>query len=199
MRSSRARPGRSTHSLRRRATRIIGGRHRRGGPQGVGMRRITAGIGLAILTLALLAPGSPAHAATPSTPTLTVDPSSPYLDRQVVTVTGRGLAPGEELRVAECEAAGICDWWNGPSGVVGADGSLHLTGVELTRYLDDYFSEATTPPMDCAKERCLLGFTKADRDAEDGYVVRAMLPLTFADVAPVLPTVTVTPSTSLPA
>jgi len=160
------------------------------------MRRTITGIVLTVLTLAVLVPGSPARAATP--PTLTIAPAGPYLDRQTVHVTGTGLRPGAFLRVAECESAGICDWWNGPSGTVAADGTLGFD-VELTRFLYDYFASVGDTPTDCAVYRCLLALTESEQDSADGYVERVSMPLAFSATPPVLPDVLVTPTTDLPA
>jgi hypothetical protein len=176
---------------------IVGTRRRR--IEGVrAMRRTITGIVLTVLTLAVLVPGSPAHAVT-SAPQLTIAPAGPYLDRQPVHVTGTGLRPGADLRVAECESAGICDWWNGPSGTVAADGTIAFD-VELTRYMYDYFSSVGDTPIDCAVYRCLLGLVEEDApDIFDEYAVRAFTQLPFSNVPPVLPDVHVAPTTDLPA
>jgi Calx-beta domain/Neocarzinostatin family len=159
------------------------------------MRRIVTGISLAALTLALVAPGSLAHAAT-ATPTLTIDTPTPLEDLASVTVTGAGLTPGETLAFMECQHYGdLCTYRSGVSGTVDGSGRLTLTAT-AHRYIHDYMY--VEPVIDCAYEDCGFALVRLG-DYEDGYLVIAETVGHFAATTPAAPTVRVEAAAPLPA
>ncbi len=129
--------------------------------------------------------------------TITIDGTAPFRDGQTITVRGSGLSPGEELFVEECESAAICNLRVGGPQVVAADGTVAVSAT-LVRYFLDYFSDYGDQPVDCSQDSCRLGFVTLDPDAEDGYSVRASVPITFDESLAWNPEVSVAPDVDLP-
>ena len=154
-------------------------------------------VALAVLTAAGLMLVAQTRAGGATGPTITIDGTAPYRDGQTVTVHGSGLAPGEELFAEECESGGICNRRVGGPQTVAADGTVTTTAV-LNRFFLDYVSSYGDEPVDCATGACRLGLIALNPDAEDGYDVRASIPITFDDSLAWHPEASVAPTTSLP-
>jgi hypothetical protein len=160
------------------------------------MRRKSIGVALALVTLLALLPGSPAHAAAPSGPTLAIDTPGALTDLQAVTMTGRGLTPGDTLFFMECQQYGnLCTYWTDVSGVVNDAGTLTLTAT-AHRYVDDYMDRL--PRDDCAYVDCGFAFVRRG-DYEDGYLVVAETIGHFARTQPATPTASIEAHSPLPA
>jgi hypothetical protein len=97
-----------------------------------GIRSLTAGAGLAIGSLALVA--STAGAAT--VPSLTATPNTHLINHQVVEVAGAALPAGAHLYVAECLRSATseagCDLTTAVAVTITAKGLLRNTNFTVT-------------------------------------------------------------------
>jgi hypothetical protein len=119
-----------------------------------------------------------------------VTPTAGLLDGQSVTVTGAGFDPDAQVGMAECLTGTVgtaeCDLAGDRFVTTDASGSFS-SAFRVTRFINVGGSLT-----DCATAgACVLGLEETDAP------VTATVPLSFADVPIVAPTVTVNPSTDL--
>jgi hypothetical protein len=120
-----------------------------------------------------------------------VTPAGGLLDGQSVTVTGAGFDPEAQVGLAECLTGAVgpatCDVTGDRFATTDASGSFS-SAFRVTRVIN-----VAGSLTDCATAgACVLGLEEPADPA-----VTATVPLSFADVAIVAPTVTVSPSTGL--
>jgi hypothetical protein len=123
-------------------------------------------------------------------PTLAVDPSTGLLDGQKVTVSGTGFGAGTPVLLTECVEPDVtvdCDFATVALAVAADDGSLS-SSYEVTRVIN-----GGENPVDCAQPSTCVVTATSELDP----TATVSAPISFADVAIVPPTMTVTPSTGL--
>jgi hypothetical protein len=126
--------------------------------------------------------------------TVTADPSTGLLDGQSISVTASGLKANTLYGIIECSTGATtikeCDIDSGSFTIAttGSTGSFSVTATVMRTMTP----EGSGTPIDCATaDACVLAVAPANGK------VAAATPISFADVAIILPTLSVDPSTGL--
>jgi hypothetical protein len=134
----------------------------------------------------------------PPVPTkLVAIPSTNLRDHQLVTVKGSGFFPGSYVYVAECSSAALydCAYETQRFGTAGPDGTFTIENYALERQFSTYDPQFPSEMIDCAASPGTCALT-TQAGAYSTTPVSA--PLTFNPAfPPVVPAISVTPSTGL--